>query len=270
MAMTLLLAASLCASAADLTPVAQGIFARAQKTVVTVRLVLKMSIGGHDREQKVEVIGTVIDPSGLTVLTAAAADPGSFLRAMAQARGGADRFESTVTETTLILADGTELEADLILKDAELDFAFLRPREPPKGGIDAVALKPGRALPAPLEELILVGRYGRAVNRTPWVAITQVRAVVRGPRTYAVCGAEADVTGTVAYAVDGTPAGIFVTRLNRETMEGSRSGIPGVPSGHSGVVILRSIADLMEAAEQARKTKNPPAKGKKEEKDGGR
>ena len=262
MAMTLLVAASLCASAADLTPAAQAVFARAQKTVVTVRLVVKMSMGGHDREQKIEVIGTVIDPSGLTVLPAAAADPGSFLRAMAQGRGAADRFESTVTETTLILADGTELEADLILKDAELDFAFLRPREPPKGGVDAVALKPGRALPAPLEDLILVGRYGRSVNRAPWVAITQVRAVVRGPRTYAVCGAEADVTGTVAYAADGTPAGIFVTRLNRETMEGSRSGMPGVPSGHSGVVILRPIADLMEAAEQARKTKKPVAEGK--------
>ena len=37
-----------------------------------------------------------------------------------------------------------------------------------------------------------------------------------------------------------------------------------MPSAHAGLVILRPIADLMEAAEQARKTKGPPAKGKDE------
>src|SRR5205823_4386330 len=148
--------------------------------------VVKTSMGGRDREQKFEVIGTVIDGNtGLTVLPAAAADPGAILRMMSQGRPGApERFESTVTETTLILPDGTEVESDMILKDPELDFAFVRPREPPKTPLDAVALKAGKGLPAPLDELILVGRYGRSVNRAAWVATTHVHAVVKGPRTF--------------------------------------------------------------------------------------
>ena len=44
-------------------------------------------------------------------------------RVMTQGRGGPERFESTVTETTLILADGTELEADLILHVADASVA---------------------------------------------------------------------------------------------------------------------------------------------------
>lgn len=253
------------ARADDARATARALFAKAQKTVVTVRLVLKMSMGGHDQEQKLEAVGTVIDPSGLTVVPTAVVDPGSIVRAMMHARpGGAEmKLDTTVTETTIILSDGTEVESDVILKDADLDLAFIRPRDQSKP-LEAVTLKPGRALPQVLDEVILLGRYGRAASRAAWVEVSQVRAVVKGPRTFALCGGDAggDALGTVAYGTDGTPVGVFVTHIGKDSgAEGSR-GISGMMGGghQGGSVILRSIDDVLEVADQARKMKNPEPK----------
>src|SRR6266567_4578044 len=71
------------------------ILGKYQQAVVTVKLAIKQSIsmGGRDQksDSKTETTGTVIDPSGLTVVSLATTDPSSamkdtYTRAMA-ARG---------------------------------------------------------------------------------------------------------------------------------------------------------------------------------------
>ena len=85
------------AQADDAAKSGREILAKYQQAVVTVKLAIKQSIsmGSHDSksESKTETTGTVIDPSGLTVVSLATTDPGSamkdsYARAMA-ARGDA-------------------------------------------------------------------------------------------------------------------------------------------------------------------------------------
>jgi hypothetical protein len=232
---------------------ARAVFVKAQKSVVTVRLVVKLSAGGRDSEQKIETSGAVIDAAGLTVIPAAVADPAAMMRVAMRSRPGAPevKFDSSVTEAMILLPDGTEIESDVVLKDADLDLAFLRPRE---GGrtFDAVQLKPGKPLPPVLEQLILVGRYGQGANRAAWSEIARMRAIVRGPRTYGLVDAGgSDALGTVAYAADGTAIGVFVTKTSAGGQEVRRMG------GGDDHVILRPVDDVLEIAEQVRKQSRP-------------
>src|SRR5450432_683760 len=231
---------------------ARAVFAKAQKSVVTVRLVVKLVAGGHDSEQKIETSATVIDPSGLTVIPAAAADPAAMMRTMMRSRPGSPevKFESSVTEAMILLPDGTEIESDVVLKDADLDLAFLRPRE---GGriFDAVLLKPGKGLPPVLDQIILVGRYGQSASCAAWSEIVRMRGIVKGPRTYGlVDSGGGDALGTVAYTADGTAIGVFVTKA-------STGGEVRRMGGGDEHVILRPVEDVLEIADQARKQPRP-------------
>src|SRR5262245_53009843 len=84
-------AAQPAAGADDLKAVARATAAKTAKAVVTVKLVLKMKMGGErggrEQEAKVEVVGTVVDPSGLTVASAAAIEPTSLLGRIGRGRG---------------------------------------------------------------------------------------------------------------------------------------------------------------------------------------
>src|ERR1700722_12080429 len=85
------------AQADDAAKSGREILAKCQQAVVTVKLAIKQSVsmGGRDQksESKTETTGTVIDPSGLTVVSLATTDPSStvkdaYARAIT-ARGGA-------------------------------------------------------------------------------------------------------------------------------------------------------------------------------------
>jgi hypothetical protein len=251
----------------DVKTTARAVAAKTAKAVISARLVLKITIGEREQEQKVEIAGTVIDSSGLTVVSAAALDPAATVRAGRGGRGGggggggADmKIESEVTETALVLEDGTELEADVVLKDAELDLAFIRPRDA-KAKLDCVELKELDKAPQPLDDVFVVGRLGRLGNRAISLSLGAIKSVVKGPRTFYVCDdhVSASSTGCVGYAADGTPLGIFVTKRAGE----------GAPRGgrEAGMVILRPAGDVLELAKQAKQAKAPEAKKKDADED---
>ena len=259
--MTLLRAASLalllavsCAGAGQRPDAARDasrkLYETAQKSIVTIRLVLKISMGSRDNETKSEAIGTVIDASGLTVVAATAIDPASMFRSAMQSRSSQFKLEVKVNEAALLMPDGTEIEADVVFKDEGLGLAFVRPREVPKE-LSVVPLQAARPAQV-LDEVLLVGRYGRSANRAPWVDQTRVRAIVRGPHPFAICGEEASgAVGTIGYGTDGAPLGIFVGRASTDS-EGSG------PS-RGAMVVLRPLSDLIDATAQAKAAKLPPA-----------
>jgi len=230
--------------------VARSLYESAQKSIVTIRLVLKISMGSRDSEQKAEAIGTVIDASGLTVVAATAIDPAAAFRAAMQSRSSQFKVDVKVNEAAILMPDGTEVEADVVFKDDGLGLAFVRPREVPKE-VSVVALKATRPAQV-LDEVLLVGRYGRSASRTAWVDQTRVRAIVRGPHPFAICGEEAaSAIGTIGYGLDGAPLGIFV---GRAANDGEGGG-----SAPRAMVVLRPLSDLLEATEQAKAAKLPPA-----------
>jgi hypothetical protein len=234
--------------------------------IITIRIVLKLKIGfggqAQDQEQKVEVAGVVIDPSGLTVASAASIDPSGALRKMAGGQAARMKVESEVKETTLLLEDGTEVEADVVLKDTDLDLAFLKPREPGRR-FNAVTLVPRSGTVPLLTPIFVVSRFGKLTSRALAVATGEIRASVRGPAPYYVTDGEtAAFVGSVAYTADGVPLGLFVNRFSASP-DGRSGGMFDGAFGRGGsdvvLSVLRPVDKVLELAAQAR-AMHPPIK----------
>ena len=261
------------ATRADDAPVAaREVFENHQKAVVWVSAVMKMRAGGAlggmfgRQEQKVEAVGTVIHESGLTVLSYTLLDPTAMLNAaMASAGAGGGlgeekiEFKSDLSGVKIRLGDGTEVAARLVLKDDDLDLAFVLPTEKDKKlpYLNLVAKADGPKVKA-LDEVISVWRLGQALDRQPAVATGRVAAVVNKPRTFYVCsGIEAGV-GAPAFLGDGRPLGIMVFR--KQGMDTNTRGLFSIGAGSSTSTVVIPAADVMEVAQQALSTKEeaPP------------
>src|SRR5437588_221775 len=95
------------------------------------------------------------------------------------------RFVAAAALAASIVAAARPAAADEVLKDADLDLAFIRPREPQKLG--AVELKSRGRAPELLEEVFTITRLGRVEARAAAVLTGSVKSIVKGPRTFYAC-----------------------------------------------------------------------------------
>ena len=121
--------------------------AKNQDALVTVKLVVNynISFGGQEqqKESKTEAMGTVIDPSGLTVISLTTIDPSALMKA--QMRGGQRdmKIDSEVKDAKIVLADNTEIPAQVVLRDKDLDVAYLRrPTSRPNRSLPSILPRP--------------------------------------------------------------------------------------------------------------------------------
>jgi len=259
------------AVAADLRATGRATAEHVRRAVITIRIVLKLKIGfggqAQDQEQKVEAAGVVIDPSGLTLASAASIDPSAALRKLAGGQASRMKVEAEVKETTLLLDDGTEVEADVVLKDSDLDLAFLKPRDRARR-FSALTLRPRTGMVPLLTPIFVVARLGKLTSRALAVATGEIRASVRGPAPYYVTDGEtASFTGSVAYTADGVPLGVFVNRFSASPDArggGMFDGAFGRSTSEAVLTILRPVDKVIELAAQAREMQ-PPAKTEEDE-----
>jgi hypothetical protein len=241
--------------ASDIKETARATALKLQKTTVTLRLVVKIKVnaGGQsrDQEQKIEVAGTVIDPSGLTVVDASSIDPSTRANRMGM------KVEIDIKETMILLEDGTEIESDVVLKDTDLGLAFVRPRDTSKQ-FEAITLKQRDTAPQILDEIFTLGRLGKIGNRTATIAIDSIKAIVKGPRSFYVTDRGSNF-GCIAFSANAEPLGVYVIKLSAE--EG------GGGAGGGAIGIIRPVNDLIEIAELAKKAKVPSKEAPAETKD---
>jgi len=240
----------------ELVDMARSVADKAQKTVVGIRVIIKLKLGnGQDQEEKLEVLGTVIDPSGLTVADATSVDPTDMIRALTGNKG----IEAEVKETTLIMDDGTDVEADLVLRDTDLGLAFIRPRDASKK-FDAITLK-AHAKPAELlDGIFVVGRAGKLANRSLSVKTGKIESIVKGPRTYYISDGELSAhSGCMAYGADGEALGLIVIKYQQQAETGGNlQHMMG--GGDTEIRIVRPVDDIIEIAAQAKTAKVPEKK----------
>jgi hypothetical protein len=172
-----------------------------------------------EREQKVRSDATVIDKTGLVVLSLSAIDPARLLDGReTNTPAGPMKMEAsaTVKELEIILADGTEIPATMVFKDADADLAFVRPKaDAPevKGVTFAPVDLTSSSRAAAADPTVSVTRLDDVFNNEPALTMGQVSAVIERPRA---CFLTTNmVRSCPTFALDGTLLGIGAVRITK-------------------------------------------------------
>ena len=243
----------------ELAEKGRDIFNKNQQAVVTVQVVLKVSVSGAAKssENRQEITGTVVDPSGLTVLALSAADPSEMYQRMLAEQASQAKLETEVTDVKILLTDGTELPAEIVLRDKDLDLAFIRPKTKPAGPMAAVDL--GKSAPAQmLDQVVTLNRLNSAAGRAYAASAERISAVIQKPRTFYIPDSTMTSTtlGSPAFALDGKVVGVLVMRAISSKGGATRNYRDSMTS------IILPAEDVLKAAKQA-----PEAKGGQEKKE---
>lgn len=244
----------------DITKAAKKIFAERKDSVIWVSAVAKLSIktsGGTgarpsvpEQEKKVETTATLIDASGLAVASLSTIDPSGAVDGQEIATAGGTvkiSASSQIKEVKMILPDGTEVPADIVMKDIDLDLAFIRARADSPEAKDvtfkAIDLK-DNAEGHILDEVVAIARLGEVFGRQPSVVTSLVASEMKKPRHRLRVPTES--IGGPVFANDGRIMGITVLQRVRTETQGGQAGM-------TPVVIPAS--EILPVAEQARKAK---------------
>jgi len=244
-------------SADELGDRCRQVLAQHQDAVVTVRLVLKqvVSFGGRDApgtESTVEVTGTVLDESGLTVISLSSTDPaGTFTKLFSAGGGSTDearmKVDSRLADVVILLPGGRELPAGVVLRDTDLDLAFVRPTRKPAKPLPFVPLE-APATARPMDEVVLVSRLGKVASRVPAVSASRIAARVDKPRPFYVLDeSTGSGLGVPVFNLDGDLLGILVLRtIEQQSGMGLESLLAG--SGHLGLLPIVVLAEDIQSA----------------------
>jgi hypothetical protein len=214
-------------------------------SIVSVELVVtvKVTVGDRampPRENKVEVNGTVISQSGLTVSALSIIDPRGSMEAMRASQGtGGQKVEIGETEfkdVKLRLANGTEVPSVIVLKDPDLNLIFIAPlpsgSNPPRT-FQRVPLE-NEATAKLLGDYFFVTRALKNLQRVPIVHPTTVTGIVEKPRRMFLVSDQA--VGVPVFDPAGLVLGISTQYLD---------------NGRPVALVVLTAADVADLAKQA-------------------
>ena len=211
-------------------------------TWVSVTVRVELSAGGRSmppQEQKLEALGTIIAEDGLTVLSLNKVDPTANILSRIRSPGAS--VNVNYTEVMILMQDGTEVPAKLLLKDSDLDLAFVLPIEERKNEFKDIVFSrvPKQAseddLPVILDEVVSIGKLRKTLYRQSTLRRGWVNAVIEKPRTYFVI--ENTSPGTPVFNSMGNWLGVVVYKM---------------VSGRPSEIVTLPAMDILEIAEQVR------------------
>lgn len=208
-----------------------------QDVIVGVKIVQE----SFDYESKIEVVGTVIDESGLVVLSLSSIDPSSL-------HYGSDG-DTKIKDVKITLTDGTEIQAEVALRDRDLDLVFVRPMEKIKTKLKAVDLAKAAA-PQLADQVIVLSRLGSASGYAPHVSLCRIQAVITKPRVFYVPDFMAVLSGlgTPAFTPDGQIIGVLLIRITTSAGQSMGEVFGGIRS--MGVLpVILPAQDIAKAAQ---------------------
>ena len=223
-------------------------------SVVWLSAVVKISMtaaGGSDspmnipdRERKVEALATVIDSSGLIVTAMSLVDPSREVEGREfNTPKGPVKLDVTVIlkEVKIVLQDGTEIPADQVMKDPDLDLAFFRVKADSKEAkgvtFKALDLKDEGKVKLS-DDAITLGRTEEILNRVPTITRGQVTSITEKPRTF--LRATSSQAGCPTFNLEGKLVGLGVNRFMKNK---------------ASTLVVMPAADVQEIAVQAAKAK---------------
>jgi hypothetical protein len=233
----------------------RGILEKWEKAVVTVKVVIKQKTVMQGRElgkedMKIEVPGTVIDSSGLVVVSLSSIDPFSMWTQMYGQAMENFKWESEVTDVKIRQGDGKEIPGKIAMRDKDLDLAFISPSEKVSSPFIAIDLTKS-AKPQVLDHVVILSRLSSAGNWAPSAAIERIQSIVAKPRTFYIPSesAMAGGMGVPVFSLGGEFVGLLVLRIPTS----SSSPMQTMFGGMRGAGILPAIlpsSDIIEVARQ--------------------
>lgn len=221
------------------------------------------AMAGGNQEQKSEALGTVIDKSGLILVSDGILNPAKMMKPMTVNVGGEAQtitVSGQLKEVRIKLPDGTEFPGRVVLTDDDLDLAFVAPEKAltPEQSAKLVPLElgAGTAKPALLDYILSVTRLSREMNSEVSIRPGRVLATLTKPRT-AWLGAN-DV-GAPVYNLGGELLGFTLVRRDGATSTSEMR--PGaMQMGARAEPVLLPLSDILPVVEQAREEAAKKAK----------
>jgi len=211
-----------------------------QDAVITTNIVLEM----YESERTVEALATIVDASGLAVLSLSNIDP---------ARGMAiSSSESKVKDIKMIMPDGNEIPAKIVLRDQDLDLAFICPTEKPIKTIPAIDLT-NNAEPDIMDQIVILSRFGNVVGYASTASLGRIQAIVKKPRTLYVPDPLMGLVnglGTPAFSLDGKVVGILLLRVKEAQGFGGNEMFRGI-GGMNMLPVILPAEDILAVAKEA-------------------
>ncbi len=198
------------ALADDAAQQGRAVFDAVKGDVITIEAVISVSYGQEEQEDKQEANATVISPDGLAVLSLSAIDPTSIIQSMGD---GAKEVTTKLVSLKMVFAEGNEAPADVVLRDKDLDLAFVRPTAKPEKPFACVSLD-NIAPAALLDPVVVIGQLGAVAQRTHVAFVDRVEGLVEKPRKFYILGEHRarQVVCSPVFTMDNKFVGIGVMR----------------------------------------------------------
>ena len=246
-----LLALPLCitARADDFAEAMRAVVAKNDAAVVTVKVALKATYsyeGGSDvNEYTQDITATVISAEGLMVSSLMSVDPSVLMEEYASAEEG---FDGKTEITALKVRRGeAEEDAEIVLRDRDLDLVFLRPiTKPtePRAFVDLAAGVPAKAY----DPVVIMNRLGKVAGRVSTARLYRIDAVLDKPRATYFVGEEYVNQGAPVFIVTGECLGINVIKMLKTNSQNGM-GVSDEYESNSASVVIPG-ADVLEVAKQ--------------------
>jgi hypothetical protein len=182
-----------------------------------------------------------------------------MVAAMMQQQEGAVQIQSTIAHVELIGEDGKSVPAAVVLRDKDLDLAFIRPLEKRAEPWPFVELKRDAAIEA-FDEVIIPYRLGRVAGRLCTATIVRALGTLQKPRKLYVLGDwVAQEMGGAAFNLAGEAAGIVVLRRIKDARTPPAMPMANEADPNVSAVVVPAAAVLDSAAQAPHSVAATPA-----------
>lgn len=223
--------------------VSREIINKFQDAIIRVKIVIEV----YESEKNIEALATIIDPSGLAVLSLSSLDPSGVF--------GLDMYKSAqsakVKDVKMLLPDNNEISAKVVLRDQDLDLVFIRPIEQLTEPLFALDLA-NNTVPDIMDQILILSRFGSIAGYVPSASVGRIQGVVEKPRKLYMPDPFMGILsrlGTPVFSLDGKVLGILLLKV-KKTQDFKANEIFG---GMGGIEMLSVILPAEEILEVMKK-----------------